>query len=95
MHIVAREVTMKVVDEIKLTAEQWDSRGHGTVGWREHMAKILNLRVQKLAPKCDAASFYHQLSRFAKEIGYGEPNVVAHVTERVYNVKLDFSENAA
>jgi hypothetical protein len=95
MHIKAREVVVKVVDEIKLTPEQWDTRGHGTVGWRDHMAKILNLRVQKLAPQYNAVDFYQNLARFAHEIGYGEAHVVAAVTERVYNVKLDFESEAA
>jgi hypothetical protein len=97
MYIKAREVVVKVVDEINLTADQWDSRRFkgDNVCRRDHLAKIFNLRVKKLAPKCDAAEFYRQLTRFSREMSFGEPNTIAHVTERVYNVKLDFSEEQA
>lgn len=94
MEIKSREVVIKVVDEINLTPEQWDSQAFrkGTVGWRLHMSKILNLRVTKLAPQCqDAVSFYNLLERFSREIGFGEVDVIAQITEHVYNCKLQFN----
>ena len=94
MQIVAREIVVNVVDEIKLTPSQWDSRGQGAWGWRLHMAELLNLRVKKLAPHYKAKDFYFHLARFSSEIGFGEISVIAKVTESVYTVKLDFSEAA-
>lgn len=95
MDIKSREVVVTYVDEIKLTPEQWDTRGHGVVGWRLHMAKILNQRVVTLAPRhSDPIEFYKQLIRFADEIGYGEQATVIAVTERIYNIRLRFEEAA-
>lgn len=91
MQITAREIVVNVVDEINLTPAQWDSRRQGASGWRLHMAKLLNLRVKKLAPQYKAKDFYFNLARFASEIGFGEISVIAKVTESVYNVKLDFN----
>jgi hypothetical protein len=96
MHIKSRVITTVVVDEIEMTAEEWDSRRNGwdehvkndkALVWREHMAKLLNLRVTKLAPTCDAETFYTMLLRFAKEIGFGEEHVIAQVTRRVYHAE--------
>lgn len=96
MQIKAREVVVKVVDEINLTPEQWDSRGGGTLVWREHMAKILNTRVKKLAPQCsEAIQFYTELSRFSQEIGFGEDNVVVAIAEHIYHVTFSFEAQAA
>lgn len=92
MQIKVREVVMKVVDEISLTPMQWDTRNTGTVGWRDHMAKILNLRVTKLAPQCDALEFYNALTRFAHEIGFGEDSVITGVTEQVYGVRIMYAD---
>ena len=95
MHIVSRKVTVRHV-EVKLTADQWDANTQGKLTWREHMASLLNLRVTKLAAQYEhAGEFYRLLSRFAKEIGFGDPKVVAKVTEKVYRCKLQFDEQQA
>ncbi len=95
MHIKSRQVTMRVVDEINLTPREWDSRFNGTVAWREHMAKILNQRVIKTAPQCKPVDFYKSLLRFSTELGFGEEQAIAKVTERVYDVKLRFLKELA
>jgi hypothetical protein len=97
MHIKARKITLTVVDEIKLTPEQWDTRTHKntTLAWRESSAKLLNLRVTKLAPQYDAKEFYEKLLRFSTELGFGEAEVIAKVTERVYGVDLCFEDEVA
>lgn len=95
MLIKSRDVTMRVVDEIKMSPDEWDSRNSGPVVWREHMTKILNLRVTKLAPQHNAVDFYNSLLRFAGEIGFGEERAIAKVTEHVYNVRLVFADQAA
>lgn len=95
MDIKTRKVTITVVDGINLTPTQWDPKEKGTVGWREHMAKLLNLRVKKLAPTCNPSEFFENLARFADEIGFGEMDTIIEVTERVYNVELIFGEQVA
>lgn len=95
MDIKSRKVTVVVVDEINLTADQWDPITRGTVVWRDHQAKLLNARAKKLAPQCDPVDFYCQLARFCQESGFGRFETVVAVTERIYGMKLEFKQDQA
>lgn len=96
MDIKIRQVTTRIVDQVNLTSEEWDSRPTGSLGkwdtwgWRQHMAKLLNQRAVKFAFKLEPVDFYLNVTRFAKEIGFGEPAVITQVTERIYGVTLHF-----
>jgi hypothetical protein len=91
MHVVSHEVKSVVIDEIRISASEWDPRREGRVVWKEHMAVLLNKHAQKVAPKCNPSEFYHNMLTFSKNIGFGSIDTIIELTERVYDVELIFN----
>lgn len=84
MNITKRKVTTIVVDNVYITADEWDNRGNGTKAWRDHMAKLLNARVKELAPKCDAMKFREEMVRYTNSIGFGCAETIDALTLEIY-----------
>lgn len=95
----SHKVVKRYVDRINLTADDWSSSRATTLeingkrtfvrdnqARRNHAAKLLNLRVTRLAPECDVVEFYKQLVRFSTEIGFGDIEVIRSVTNRIYGI---------
>ena len=88
LNLKVRKVTTYYVDEINMVAREWDCRDTGTVAWRDHMAKLLNLKVKALASEYDdAPGFLLALNKYALSIGFGEPVGMIWVTQQIYGRK--------
>ncbi len=76
--------------KISMTPEQWDPRAFAvadTTRW--HKTRLLNERVAKFAPGMGMVEFHTNLSRFANEIGYGDPGVIVSLVEYLYGTSLE------
>lgn len=81
---------------INYTPNKWDPTNlSGTDTNRWHKAKLLNQRVEKYAPQLSPMEFYVNIDCFAQNLGFGDPNVIAAITEYIYKTKLVFEEEQA
>lgn len=96
MDIKVREVKQIIVEEINLTANEWDKSLRGTVGWRSHMSTLMNQRVKRLAPQCSSPDeFFERMFQYTQDIGFGDYEVVVKLTETLYKVQKVEEEQAA
>ena len=81
-------VSIKVTIDYK--HNEWDPLGQskGSDSTLCHKAKLMNERVMKYAPILKPFEFYKNISRFAKEQGFGDLRVIKKVTEEIYKIKV-------